>query len=152
MSAETAADRARRLLAGTTPGPWRCDQYDVIPARTVSEGWLIADCGTSDSPDAADANVRLIAAAPTLARDLIAESEAHEVTRGERDEACTDARACAALALTAQTERDEACAEVERLRAELLEAKEQVATLREVVRAEDEQQWRDRLATLRGGT
>lgn len=84
--------------------------------------------------------------------DLIAESEAHEVTRGERDEACTDARACAALALTAQTERDEACAEVERLRAELLEAKEQVATLREVVRAEDEQQWRDRLATLRGGT
>ena len=94
MSAETPADRARRLLEGATPGPWRYDRYDVVPTRSVSEGWLIADCGTSDSPDAADANVRLISAAPDLARDLIAESEAHEVTRAalaaverERDEA-----------------------------------------------------------------
>ena len=129
MSAETPADRARRLLEGATPGPWRYDRYDVVPTRSVSEGWLIADCGTSDSPDAADANVRLISAAPDLARDLIAESEAHEVTRAalaaverERDEALTDGGlvghyfdravraelACAAL----EMERDEARAEL----------------------------------------
>ena len=55
-------------LAGFTPGPWHRDGFDVVPARLSSEGWRIADCGTSDSPDSAPYNADLIAAAPNLHR------------------------------------------------------------------------------------
>ena len=64
-------DKTRALLAslaGFTPGPWHRDGFDVVPARLSSEGWRIADCGTSDSPDSAPYNADLIAAAPNLHR------------------------------------------------------------------------------------
>ena len=57
-------------VAGFTPGPWRRDGFDVVPARMSSEGWHIADCGTSNSPDSAPHNADLIAAAPDLHREL----------------------------------------------------------------------------------
>jgi uncharacterized small protein (DUF1192 family) len=53
-------------LAGFTEGPWRRDGFDVVAARLPSEGWQIADCGTSNSPDSAPYNTNLIAAAPAL--------------------------------------------------------------------------------------
>ena len=66
-------DKIRALLAsvaGFTPGPWRRDGFDVVPARLPSEGWQIADCGTANSPDSAPYNTDLIAAAPDLHREL----------------------------------------------------------------------------------
>jgi hypothetical protein len=62
----TAAE-ARALRGAATAGPWQRDGLDVLPSRIPSEGWLIAACGTSDSPDAAPYNAALIAAAPDLA-------------------------------------------------------------------------------------
>lgn len=90
LSAETPADRARRLLEGATPGPWRVSDRDSI-APAVSGRWLVAVVHGDDDGrpwnDEIDpgpgpmADAELIAAAPDLARDLIAEVEAHEVTR-----------------------------------------------------------------------
>lgn len=57
-------------VAGFTEGPWRRDGLDVVPARPSLEGWQIADCGTSNSPDSAPYNADLIAAAPDLHRHL----------------------------------------------------------------------------------
>ncbi len=57
-------------VAGFTEGPWHRSGFDVVPARMSSEGWHIADCGTSNSPDSAPYNADLIAAAPDLHREL----------------------------------------------------------------------------------
>ena len=99
MSAETAADRARRLLEGTTEGPWTADDDGVIetgdgtPVGFVHRHGCIHTVRATGEP-CSRADGRLMAAAPAVARDLIAESEAHEVTRAalaaverERDEA-----------------------------------------------------------------
>ena len=103
MSAETPADRARRLLEGATPGPWWPSRHngpnDVDrgkiwgfragppPVQAIVVGEVNRFIGTA-------ADQKIMAAAPDLARDLIAESEAHEMTRAalaaverERDEA-----------------------------------------------------------------
>jgi hypothetical protein len=63
-------EEIRDLLSKATPGPWSTDGLYVVWPK-VSEGWLIADCGTANSPDAAPGNVALIAAAPDLAAEVL---------------------------------------------------------------------------------
>lgn len=113
-----AADRARSLLKMATPGPWRVSDRDSI-APAVSGRWLVAvvhgdddDRPWNDEIDPGPgplADAELIAAAPDLARDLIAAEEANERVY---DNARTEiGRLRDALAL-AERERDEARAEL----------------------------------------
>ncbi|GEK49210.1 hypothetical protein PRZ61_10655 [Halomonas pacifica] len=50
------------------PGPWRCDQRQIIAPRSEeSRGGLVATCrGSGHTRSIANANARLIAAAPEL--------------------------------------------------------------------------------------
>lgn len=72
------AEEARRLREAATEGPWMLDGYRVFVNRT--EGFEVADCGSSNSPDDAGGNAALIAAAHDLAYTV-------EALQAERDEA-----------------------------------------------------------------
>lgn len=86
LSAETPAGRARRLLEGA-PGPWTLqtepdygvDSSGSAPGRRT----VVLAGGVEVASDllASEEQLALMAAAPDLARDLIAEAGAHEVTR-----------------------------------------------------------------------
>jgi hypothetical protein len=71
QDALVTAEEARKLLEGTTPGPWAFVPWYVEEASSAvraPDGWLIA--ATSS-----DADAKLSAAAPQLARTIITLSE-----------------------------------------------------------------------------
>lgn len=77
------------LLAGTTPGPWEAYRdelsgyfVDTALGTESTNGHVIADDILGEQ---AEANARLIAAAPQLAREHTALSERVVVLEGERD-------------------------------------------------------------------
>ena len=80
------AEQAAKLLEGTTPGPWESSAskeplpYGVKPRIYSADGELLAEVGnlTLDQ-DAWEANARLIAAAPDLARALIVSEAARKL-------------------------------------------------------------------------
>ena len=71
-------DQVKALLEGATPGPWQSSAaaeqlpFGVMPRIYSADGTLLAEVGnlTLDQ-DAWEANARLIAAAPDLARALL---------------------------------------------------------------------------------
>lgn len=71
--ADLAAIRAR--LDAATPGPWAREGLSVSVTYPCSEGWEVADCGTSRSPDTAQFNADLIAHAPADLAALLDEVE-----------------------------------------------------------------------------
>lgn len=75
-------DAIEARLKAATPGPWqRGSHYDVVTSSR-SEGWLVADCGTADSPDEASANVAFIAhAAADIARLLAEVRRLHQLVQ-----------------------------------------------------------------------
>jgi len=72
MTTKTTADEARDLLSGTTPGPWAytaaCEE---VPARITQAHDPTEDVAIIG--DVLDADGRLMAAAPDLARTVIAQ-------------------------------------------------------------------------------
>ncbi len=112
---DTAA-RARALLDAATPGPW--DQVGATVEKEVDAGWcvVVADC--DKVPDAA-----LIAAAPTLITDLLAEvdrlnAECRQLGTKMTGDTATDLRMIYAYELglaEAEAERDAAVARADRL-------------------------------------
>jgi hypothetical protein len=90
-------DEVRALLDGTTPGKWRVQTGYSWIAQGESEQvvWdvpqstglvLVADTGGKNLSKHKDA--RLIAAAPDLARALLASRERERAARAEEREAC----------------------------------------------------------------
>lgn len=82
----TPADKARELLAAASPGPWRAIREDetsgtitmaILPRNEgATVAWVPEDCNDQYRQDAA-----LIAAAPDLIRDLLADVERLERER-----------------------------------------------------------------------
>ena len=99
---ELSTEQVRVLLSGITPGKW--EHYAGVSSNEYHRGFQITNSemmlgyvhalsstGRDDDGTGA-ANAALMAASPTLARDLITEREAHAATRTE------NARLRAALA------------------------------------------------------
>ena len=69
---ELAEIEARANAA--TPGPWTTHVvYRVITPRAGDDGYLVADCGASESPDCCEGNAPFIAHARTDVPALVAE-------------------------------------------------------------------------------
>ena len=96
-----SADEARRLLDGIVPGPWRTERPIPLSRTIVADfdGEVVAIASIAlTSPGTERANTRLVAAAPDLARTVIArEAEVAEL-RAEinrlHDALRATARAC----------------------------------------------------------
>ena len=78
-----SADEARRLLDGIVPGPWRTERPIPLSRTIVADfdGEVVAIASIAlTSPGTERANTRLVAAAPDLARTVIArEAEVAEL-------------------------------------------------------------------------
>lgn len=84
MAEETPADRAQRLLEGTTRGSWVASQVDGEWGVYVEAP--DGSCVAVLAEDVTEADARLLAAGPDIVHALTASCEAHEVTRGELHE------------------------------------------------------------------
>lgn len=73
MESEELAEIEARANAAT-PGPWETHvTYCVITLRYGDDGYLVADCGASESPDCCEGNAPFIAHARTDVPALVAE-------------------------------------------------------------------------------
>ena len=92
---ELSTEQVRVLLSGITPGKW--EHYAGVSSNEYHRGFQITNSemmlgyvhalsstGRDDDGTGA-ANAALMAASPTLARDLITERTAHAATRAEND-------------------------------------------------------------------
>lgn len=103
MTDHPSPEDARRLLEGTTPGPWEYDSESGCVIAPVGQKPTVAVLRyRGDYPDA-----RLMAAAPALAAAL-AEHEAEECAGCARVEALAAAREARAEVAALRTEREEA--------------------------------------------
>lgn len=98
MTGASERDRSAKepMSAQHTPGPWRIGVSSAVEGRAFDGSWkFVAFPVRGGTPDQADTNARLIAAAPEMyeaAQPLVAEISEYEPSAGEDDDELVSVR------------------------------------------------------------